>query len=118
MSAADDARMALAASHLRAVSPFDALRIVDEHGAERWSARALMVRLGYSRWENLSRPLERAKATMRNVSGEDAVTTTFLRSQKVADRAQGGGSPGEDWLLTREAAYLVAMNGDPNKSMR
>lgn len=35
----------------------------------------------------------------------------FSRSGKINDL----GYKAEDYILTREAAYLVAMNGDPNK---
>ncbi|MFE9793529.1 phage antirepressor KilAC domain-containing protein [Streptomyces goshikiensis] len=79
-------------------------------GTEFWSARALMHVMGYSRWENFHRPLDRAMSTARN-TGLD-VARNFLGSQKVSgDR----GPLGEDVELSRHAAYLVAMNGDPNK---
>ncbi len=34
------------------VSPFDAIRKVDEHGNEYWSDRELYKILGYSEWRN------------------------------------------------------------------
>jgi len=67
--------------------------------------------MGYSRWENLTPALNRAMASARN-EGLD-VEDVFLRSQEnPSDR---GGRPREDFRLTRHAAYLLAMNGDPNK---
>lgn len=87
-------------------SPFDALR--DPDG--RWPARKLQALMGYSRWENLTPALNRAMASARN-EGLD-VAENFLRSQEVAGR-RGPGR--EDFRLTRHAAYLLAMNGDPNK---
>jgi len=87
-------------------SPFDALRKADG----RWSARDLQTLMGYSRWENLTSALNRAMASARN-EGLD-VDNNFLRSQEVA----GQRGPGRlDYRLTRHAAYLLAMNGDPNK---
>ncbi|WP_017602240.1 hypothetical protein [Nocardiopsis lucentensis] len=92
------------------VSPFDAIKELDSDGIERWSARTLQVLMGYARWGNLATAIERAKATARN-QGMD-VDHNFLRSQKVA--GQTGPAP-KDFKLTRTAAYLTAMNGDPNK---
>ncbi|MFJ9633752.1 phage antirepressor KilAC domain-containing protein [Streptomyces sp. NPDC101175] len=88
-------------------SPFDALRGPDG----RWSARKLQDLMGYSRWENLLPALKRAMASARN-EGLD-VEDVFLRSQE--NPSELGGRPREDFRMTRHAAYLLAMNGDPNK---
>lgn len=88
-------------------SPFDAIKRTDEHG-EHWSARDLQVVMAYARWENFEVPLRRAMKAAENV-GTD-VTSNFLRSQKI-----NGSRSVTDYELTRYAAYLVAMNGDPNK---
>lgn len=87
-------------------SPFDAIR--GEDG--RWSARQLQGLMGYARWENLTPALTRAMASARN-EGVD-VDENFLGSQDVTGRR---GPAGQDYRLTRHAAYLLAMNGDPNK---
>lgn len=91
------------------LSPFDAIMLP----SERWSARDLMAAMGYSRWENFLVPLARAQKAADNLGY--AVAHHFLRSQKVVQRPQGGGVASDDVHLTRFAAYLVAMNGDPNK---
>lgn len=43
------------------------------------------------------------------------MTCNFTRSRKVVQREDRGGIESTDWHLDRMAAYLVAMNGDPNK---
>lgn len=88
-------------------SPFDALCDSDN----RWSARRLQLLMGYSRWENLTPALNRAMASARNEGLN--VEDVFLRSQE--NPSERGGRPREDFRLTRHAAYLLAMNGDPNK---
>ncbi|MBM4603131.1 hypothetical protein GS575_09305 [Rhodococcus hoagii] len=89
-------------------SPFDAIRQVRPDGSEFWSARALMPLLGYSAWRNFRVPLERAMTSAGN-QGHDVIVN-FAGSRKASRT-----NPAEDFQLSRFAAYLVAMNGDPNK---
>ncbi|MDH2392354.1 hypothetical protein QCN29_26965 [Streptomyces sp. HNM0663] len=91
-------------------SPFDAIRRVRPDGSEYWPARDMQPLMGYSQWSKLKTPLTRAMATAKN-QGLD-VAANFPRSGKVA--GQSGPAP-EDYELSRTAAYLLAMNGDPNK---
>ncbi len=90
-------------------SPFDSLRRVDENG-EFWSARDLMAPLGYDSWRRFDDAIERAKASCINANSD--VTSNFAGAVK---NSTGAGRPGDDYRLTRFAAYLVAMNGDPRK---
>lgn len=94
-------------------SAFDAIRRVDEHG-EYWSAREVMPLMGYGRWQTFEVPLNRAIATAQN-TGMD-VTSHFTRSRIMVGRSQGGGVDQDDYRLSRQGAYLVAMNGDPRKA--
>lgn len=90
-------------------APFDSL--MGEDG--RWSARDLQSLMGYVEWRNLQTPLERAIATARNqglVTGDH-----FVDSNKMVEVGSGALREVEDYRLTRVAAYLLAMNGDPNK---
>jgi hypothetical protein len=91
-------------------SPFDDIRHVEEDGTEWWSARELMAPLGYERWENLLNVIDRAKSACRN-TGHD-VGENFRDVTKVIGRR---GPTARDVHMTRFAAYLLAMNGDPNK---
>lgn len=43
------------------------------------------------------------------------ITCNFTRSSKVVQREGRGSIEATDFHLDRMAAYLVAMNGDPNK---
>lgn len=91
-----------------AKSPFDAIRRVGGDG-EHWSGRDLMPLLGYDSWRRFDDAVQRAKMACTN-SGADA-TSHFADAVKVA----ASGPAGADYQLTRYAAYLVAMNGDPRK---
>lgn len=93
-------------------SPFDALRREDERG-EFWSARDLMTPLGYEQWRRFSETIGRAQAAAAN-TGID-VSTAFVQVAQVANVGNLGIQEGQDFRLTRYAAYLVAMNGDPRK---
>lgn len=88
---------------------FDRIRRLDEGGREFWSARELSEVLGYGAWRNFSPSLERA-AKSAEVQGHD-VPRHFAQSRKVST----SGPDALDYHLTRFAAYLVAMNADPNK---
>ena len=91
-------------------SPFDQIKTATPDGNEFWSARDLMPLLGYSTWQKFKEAVERGKAAARN-QGADT-SAIFAASGKKAGAI---GRPREDYNLTRYAAYLVAMNGDPRK---
>lgn len=94
-------------------SPFDSIRRFDEDG-EFWSARDLMKPLGYANWQNFAEVIERAKVAACN-SRYDCDSMFQLRVFTDASKNPGG-RPGSDYRLTRFAAYLLAMNGDPRKT--
>ncbi|WP_334153036.1 BRO family protein [Microbacterium sp.] len=87
---------------------FDEMRAIDDEGNERWSARDLMAALGYDRWENFESVIDRAASSAANLGHH--VDHLFRGVTK-----KGAGRPQRDFELTRFAAYLVAMNGDPRK---
>lgn len=90
-------------------SPFDRGRIPCPQGGEdRWSARWLMGQMGYPNWQDFERVIERAKIAAHNQGFN--VQILFR-----VDPKKTGGRPQTDYLVTRFAAYLIAMNGDPRK---
>ena len=94
-------------------SPFDAIRRVREDGSEYWSARDLMPLLGYSKWERFSDSIERAVASAKSTGHKPA--DHFPGAGKKVQIGSGTYRTVGDFHLTRFAAYLVAMNGDPRK---
>jgi hypothetical protein len=93
-------------------SPFDAIAL-REGGREVWSARDLMPKLGYRKWERFFDAIERAKVACSN-SGHNP-EEHFPGAGKPITGGNGAVQMVEDFHLTRYAAYLVAMNGDPRK---
>jgi len=88
---------------------FDDIKQTRPDGSEFWSARALMTLMGYARWENFEVPLLRAMRSAENQNVD--LTSLFLESQEKTS-----GRTRTDYHLSRFAAYLVTMNGDPNKT--
>lgn len=94
---------------LYTANPFDAGRTPCPQGGEdRWSARWLMEQMGYPRWADFEPVIERAKIAAHN-QGFNVKTLFRVSTEKT------GGRPQTDYLATRFAAYLIAMNGDPRK---
>lgn len=90
-------------------SPFDAIRRVDDYGQEYWSARDLQPVMAYVQWRDFDEVVKRAIRSAEN-------TGTYFEQAFCATTQKGtGGAPRADYRLSRQAAYLVAMNGDPNK---
>ncbi|NQP65358.1 DNA damage-inducible protein D [Streptococcus suis] len=78
-----------------------------------WYARDLMTLLGYERWENFHKAIQRA---MNSVETSDTkVSDHFREVTKMVPLGSGSERPVKDYMLTRYACYLIAINGDTNK---
>ncbi|HED38006.1 MAG TPA: DNA damage-inducible protein D [Ignavibacteria bacterium] len=85
----------------------------NENDTEYWLARELQELLGYKKWENFSKVIEKAIIACEN-SGQDK-DDHFLGVTKLVDMPKGGTKSIDDIMLTRYACYLITQNGDPRK---
>lgn len=82
-------------------------------GAEAWLGRDLQELLGYARWENFEKVIEKAKRSCEQ-SGH-SVSDHFLDVTKMVGLGSSAQREINDVALTRYACYLIAQNGDPSK---
>lgn len=91
---------------------FEAARY-EINGVECWSSRELQNILGYSRWENFTNTIDKARKACETAG--ESISDHFRDITKMIDLAKGAQREVEDIALTRYACYLVAQNGDPSK---
>ena len=82
-------------------------------GIECWSARELQTLLGYTKWENFSKVIDKAKESCENAG--EKIEHHFPDVRKVIEAGKGAQHVIDDILLTRYACYLIAQNGDSRK---
>jgi DNA-damage-inducible protein D len=82
-------------------------------GTEFWLARDLQHVLGYKRWSNFTRVIEKAKNACELAGYEPS--DHFLELRKMVPVQPDGELPCDDYALTRYACYLVAQNANSAK---
>ena len=82
-------------------------------GVECWSARELQGLLGYSKWENFEKVIQKAKESCVQVG--EKTTDHFPDVRKTILMPKGAVKEIDEVLLTRYACYLIAQNGDSRK---
>ena len=92
---------------------FDVVLRTTEENIEFWYARDLMKLLGYNRWENFEKAIKRAMESCQ--TGNVEVSDHFREVTKMVQLGSGSKRNVKDYMLTRYACYLIAMNGDTSK---
>ena len=106
---------------------FEEIKQVTEYGMEYWSARDLQKPLGYERWENFSKVIDKAMLAC-DTAGFDVkdhfpcVKKTVNMPSKTRENKEDFGFRDVtktktiiDYKLSRYACYLIVQNGDPRK---
>ena len=82
-------------------------------GEEFWFARDLQGLLGYAKWENFAKVIDKAKIACQTAG--HTVSDHFPDVRKTIPMPKGAEKDIDDLMLTRYACYLIAQNGDPRK---
>ena len=86
---------------------------IPDGNIEFWFARELQEPLGYARWENFAKAIDRAVESCQTAGYEPS--DHFRGVTKMVALGSGAQRKIEDIMLTRYACYLIAQNGDPRK---
>ena len=92
---------------------FEDIKHIDEFGNEYWLARELMPVLGYSKWENFNKVIEKAIDACQNSSIN--YKEHFPDVRKTLEMPNNASKEIIDYKLSRYACYLIAQNGDSRK---
>lgn len=82
-------------------------------GIECWSARDLQEILGYAKWDNFVKVINKARIACE--TSQINVSDHFAEVGKMVGLGSGSQREIDDIALTRYACYLVAQNGDASK---
>lgn len=97
-------------------SPFDSIKTIDESGNEWWNSRSLAKVLGYGKYWNFERLIEKAEAFLQKEKGVD-ISGHFVPVEEMAGIGGGNVRKVTSILLSRVAAMGVVANADRKKPM-
>lgn len=92
---------------------FEACGKRTDDGEEYWRGRDLLRLFEYGEWRFFRKAVERA-VTACNEAGNDP-NHHFVQTHEMVELGSGATREVEDFLLTRYACYLTAMNADSKK---
>lgn len=95
------------------VERFKGLQRASSKGVPFWMARDIMGALAYKEWRSFHEVIERAKTSCEMAGNFSA--NHFVLSPEMVEIGSGAKKERENFVLSKYACYLVAMNGDPSK---
>ncbi|HET9179168.1 MAG TPA: DNA damage-inducible protein D [Terriglobia bacterium] len=101
-------------SHIEYIkTALDARMHVTPKGFPFWYGRDVMEILAYANWENFTAVVKKARIACDN-SGKPS-SNHFLGIREMVPIGSGAKRKRENFVLSRYACYLIAMNGDTEK---
>ncbi|MEO7020106.1 MAG: BRO family protein [Ktedonobacteraceae bacterium] len=98
------------------ISPdFENIKQVNIIGREYWSARDLMIALGYDYWQNFERVIGKAMSAATSPEIGLMLEDHFSGTTKMITIGKGGKRKVKDYFLSKRACFLIAQNGDSEK---
>ena len=94
------------------ISSFEEIKHIEDD-FEFWSARDLQKLLWYSKWENFSNSIEKAKISCKEAWNK--IDDQFPEVRKPITSGKWAIQEVKDYNLSRYACYLIAQNWDPKK---
>ena len=92
---------------------FESIKKIDPDKIEYWTARELMLLLGYADWGNFKDVIK--KAMQACIKSGQNIDNHFRELAKMVSIGSNTFRKIEDWKLDRYACYLIAQNGDSKK---
>lgn len=90
-----------------------AIKRTHKNGSDYWMAREIAAVLGYPTWAKFEPVVERALSSFANTGLNPS--HHFVRTGKLMAIGKGAVREGDDYFLSRAAAYIIAINGEPSK---
>ncbi len=97
-------------------SPFEVIRQVDSDGREWWSSRQLAKILGYTKYWNFERLVEKTISALQIEKGLE-ITDICQEIEEIAQLGNGTYRKVKTLLLSRVACLAIVVNADKKKGM-
>ena len=95
-------------------SPFEAIKETDGEGREWWNSRKLARLLGYQKYWNFERLMDKVSAFLQREKGQD-LKEHMVEITEMAQLNNGGWRQVKSVRLSRTACIAIAMNADQRK---
>ena len=95
-------------------SPFDAIKETDERGREWWNSRRLAKLLGYQKYWNFERLLDKVAPFLQQDKGLD-LKEHMVEIEEMAQLNNGGYRHVKSMKLSRTACMAIVLNADQKK---
>lgn len=98
------------------LSPFDSIKETDAEGREWWNSRKLARLMGYLKYWNFERLMDKVTPFLQQEKGLD-LKEHMVDIEEIAQLSNGGYRHVKSVLLSRTACLAIALNADRKKAI-